>query len=712
MTATDFQVEIGAQGEQGYPVSVRAPDGAEAVTTMRLPPDAELRALLARIPDALLASSARVRRVPTDDEQPVRRLGRLLFDALLTGDSRALLVAARGRAAEQGRPLRMVLRVQSPRLAQLPWELLYDPGEEGYLCLAMPLVRYPQVTSPVRPLQVTPPLRVLCMISHSGGRELDIEQERQRLRTALAPLVATEQVELGFVPGRTWHDLRTALREPWHVFHFIGHGGFDIATQEGTLAIADEQGGSYQLGAEILATVLAGHSSMRLVVLNACETGRAAPADPFSSVAGALTRQATPAVVGMQYPISDPAAIEFSRSFYEALSYGQPVDAAVTEARQNIRVAIRDTLEWAIPVLHMRSPDSRLFEIPQPTTPPPPPADRLPPRPSSPAKPASPALTPRHLSSVDLPLPVRALHVSDSAVRLAMFITRVDLALADHRGRITATIREATKDGGRLARVTAVAFSPDGNRLATAGSDRFVRIWDTRTGEELQSMRHEQRPMAVAFSPDGNRLATGSYGRLARVWDIATGELRLEIVTERHLPAVVCVVGWLAFSPDGDLLAAGNQQGHIMIYNLTTGNPASRDFVAPSENVDPHGVRALAYHPHGTHLAVGTHTGYGYVWDTDTQECTMEFHDNKGWNKGLFGDLSIWGLAFNHDGTLLATGSHAKTVRVWDVARGKALLKVSQLKAQGQLAFTPDGSRLVITGGKQVQTWQLREDDS
>ena len=85
----------------------------------------------------------------------------------------------------------------------------------------------------------------------------------------------------------------------------------------------------------------------------------------FSSTAGTLVRRGTPAVVAMQYEITDDAAIEFSRDFYEALAGGIAVDEALAEARKGVALAIPGTLEWGTPVLFMRAPDGILFDIPK-----------------------------------------------------------------------------------------------------------------------------------------------------------------------------------------------------------------------------------------------------------------------------------------------------------------------------------------------------------
>src|SRR4029453_7611840 len=240
-----------------------------------------------------------------------------------------------------------------------------DAGEDDYLCLETPLVRYPFVLQQQRPLGVTPPLRVLGMVARPGDQQaLAIDDEQRRLSRALADLERAGRVELSWVPGQTWRDLQAAMRTgPWHVFHFIGHGGFDANAGEGTLALADDQGRTYPLHASDLAMLLRGHQSLRLVLLNACDTGRASALDPFSSVAGALMRRGIPAVLAMQFEITDQAAVEFSHTFYGAVADQLPVDVSVTEARHAIRLAVPGTLEWGTPVLYLRSPDGYIFDL-------------------------------------------------------------------------------------------------------------------------------------------------------------------------------------------------------------------------------------------------------------------------------------------------------------------------------------------------------------
>jgi hypothetical protein len=209
--------------------------------------------------------------------------------------------------------------------------------------------------------------------SPTGLASLDVEQEKLRLAKATEELQGQGLVEVTWLEGQTWRDLQRAMRGgPWHIFHFVGHGGFAPERDEGLIVVADDAGGSEYLTATDLSRLLADHKPLRLVFLNACEGARGSSQDIFSSTASILVRRGIPAVVAMQYPITDRAAVEFARSFYESLADGLPADAAVAEARKAVSIAIDDTAEWGTPVLFMRASDGRIFDLtaPQAAAPP------------------------------------------------------------------------------------------------------------------------------------------------------------------------------------------------------------------------------------------------------------------------------------------------------------------------------------------------------
>ena len=124
---------------------------------------------------------------------------------------------------------------------------------------------------------------------------------------------------------------------PWHIFHFVGHAAFDPRSGEGILLLAGDDDRSAPVSASQLAGLLADHHTLRLAVLNACEGAKGSEQSRFSSIAAGLVRRGLPAVLAMQYAISDRAAIEFTASFYGALAAGLPIDAATSEAREGHR---------------------------------------------------------------------------------------------------------------------------------------------------------------------------------------------------------------------------------------------------------------------------------------------------------------------------------------------------------------------------------------
>ncbi|MBN2393495.1 MAG: SUMF1/EgtB/PvdO family nonheme iron enzyme [Anaerolineae bacterium] len=368
MDYLDFELEIGVGTGYEYPVRVINSPAGEARATMCFPyGELELESRLKDLQIALLRSGGHRRQSLSREQQTVRDFGRALFDALLTGEVRVRYDVSLRDATLQGCGLRLKLRVNTPEMAALPWEFLYDSRRAEYVCLSQdtPILRYLELPQPIQPLTVTPPLRILGMVASPSNLDpLNVDLEKQRVETALRDLQDAGLVELAWLEGQTWRALQRAMRRgEWHIFHFIGHGGFDATADEGLVMLCAEDGAAHRMSATQLGRLLANHRALRLVLLNACEGATGGTRDLFSSTASILVRRGLPAVLAMQYPITDRAAIEFSRTFYESLVDGLPVDAAVVESRVAISMAINNTVEWGTPVLFMRSPDGVLFKM-------------------------------------------------------------------------------------------------------------------------------------------------------------------------------------------------------------------------------------------------------------------------------------------------------------------------------------------------------------
>lgn len=369
MQYLNFELKIDNGVEREFLVEVMWSPAGEAQVTMRLP--LEERALK----NQLLRLGTAGMRPPTgsNDDHQERVFGSLLFDALMIGDVRSLYFESLREATRKGKGLRVRLHIRSPEMAALPWELLYDNRSGQHLALSRntPVVRYLDIPSPPRSLAVEPPLRLLGMaVSPVDLAPLDTKREKQVIEHATRFLRAKGLLEIVWLEDQTWRGLQEAMRRGhWHLFHFVGHSAYDVFRDQGVLLLADDTDKGSALYASELGELLADHESLRMVVLNSAEGARGGGRDLFSSTAATLVRYGVPAVLAMQFAISDRMAIELCQTFYGALSDGMPVDAAVAEARKSVARATQSA-EWMSPVLYMRSPDGVLLSSqPQPTEP-------------------------------------------------------------------------------------------------------------------------------------------------------------------------------------------------------------------------------------------------------------------------------------------------------------------------------------------------------
>lgn len=359
----DFELRLEG-GEQGYNVSVRSP-GGEAKEEFALPfSDLELENFLLKVG----RTRRGVRRIGSPEMEAARSFGGKLFEAVFKGGVLGCFERSRAIATNEDKGLRIKLRFpDTPKLACLPWEYLYRPFPlNRFLSLGpdTPIVRYIELPEPIAPLEVELPLRILVMISSpSDYPELDVAQERANLQSALSDIERRGMAKLEWLEQATLEALLRRLElDQYHIFHFIGHGGFDERAQDGLLLMEDGLGCGRVVSAQYVGMLLHDHPSLRLAVLNACEGARSSLTDPFAGTATALVQQGVPAVVAMQFEITDEAAIAFAREFYAAMAHGHPVDASLAEARKALRYTGND-VEWGTPVLYMRSPDGRIFGV-------------------------------------------------------------------------------------------------------------------------------------------------------------------------------------------------------------------------------------------------------------------------------------------------------------------------------------------------------------
>ena len=358
------------RAEPDYRVRVlTSPAGETKPVSFRVPfSDLQLENFLLKIGQP----RRNVRKIGAPQVTAIKDFGGRLFDAVFSEELHVKLALSQSRADDSDAGLRIRLRFSDcPELSELPWEYLYDGEHNRFLCLddRTPLVRYLEVADPVRVLPVTPPLRILVVIAApSDLQQLDGEKEWSNVTAALSELQQRGRVEVVRLAKPTLGALQRQLRRgTYHIFHFIGHGGFEPNTQGGMLAMEDDHGRARLVGGEYLGRLLHNHRSLRLAVLNSCEGARGDSSDPFSGTAQSLVQQGIPAVVAMQFEITDDAAITFGHVLYEAIADGYPLDAATTEARIAV-YADGNLTEWGTPVLYLRAPDGHIFDIQPPSS--------------------------------------------------------------------------------------------------------------------------------------------------------------------------------------------------------------------------------------------------------------------------------------------------------------------------------------------------------
>lgn len=250
--------------------------------------------------------------------------------------------------------------------------------------------------------------------------------------------------------------------------------------------------------------------------------------------------------------------------------------------------------------------------------------------------------------------------------------------------------------------VETVAFSPDGETLASAGRDKTIRFWNSRTGKAIkyETLHCESEVNSIAFSPSGELLVSGHENGDVGVWAMAS--LSPLVKFSLHTAAVQSV----AFSPTGGTFASAAEDGTIRIWS----SDLLREVKTLSDHSDE--VCAVAFSPDGKLLASA---------NRDHSICTWYTKVLPGWEKsqinqkleGHLGDVSA--LTFSPNSRILASASWDRTIRLWEKAEDGSLISKPPLLEEhsesiSSVAFSPDG--LVLASGgwdRKVILWDAAD---
>jgi RNA polymerase sigma factor (sigma-70 family) len=237
--------------------------------------------------------------------------------------------------------------------------------------------------------------------------------------------------------------------------------------------------------------------------------------------------------------------------------------------------------------------------------------------------------------------------------------------------------------------VRGLALSPDGKVVATAQMDNAVRLWDVRTGQAHTALRKRARAVrAVAFSPDGQRIATGDENAV-RIWDLDAAADLVTLGEDRAVRAV-------AFSPDGRRLLSASDDGAVTIWDAETGKKLS---AVADKDGDP----SAAFSPDGKLLSTATGDGTVRIWDAAVGK---EIRRLPGHRPGFVAFAPDGRLLASSGGTPEGDETPGAIV-LWELASGKirATLR-GPARPITALAFSPDGKVLACAGGSTVKLWR------
>jgi WD40 repeat protein len=260
------------------------------------------------------------------------------------------------------------------------------------------------------------------------------------------------------------------------------------------------------------------------------------------------------------------------------------------------------------------------------------------------------------------------------------------VTIAAQPPRLSARLRYTITDHTEVMRQ--IAFSPDGQLLATSSVDSTVRMWRLSDGKLARTIRHPEAVTSIAFSPDGRWLVSGSYDGAARLWRLSDGALAQTL--KGHIGTVWSV----AYSPDGQRIASSGEDKTIKLWRASDGT------LLNTLRGHTLNVWSVAFSPDGKLVGSGSFDKTVKLWRTDTGALV----------RTLVGSgEAVVNIDFSPDGQILASAGDDKLIRLWRVSDGKPLHTLTGSDHVYSVMFSRDGYWLASGGrarGNLATLWQ------
>jgi WD40 repeat protein/CHAT domain-containing protein len=679
--------------DQNYTIEAKEPKGIKVDPQ----PAPQLKTLLSdqQITDILKELSSETAPAKTDAEitAAIQKLGTVLYESLFSDTD---IIDAFGQAkgiANSDSGVRLRLQIEPAELAALPWETLHDGKDWLSAQSTTPLVRKLDLSEnrkPLQKLEIRGALRILFVgASPEGLHDLKVEKTANELETLLAAPIKKKQIAFSKLLNATLEELRQELLKDYHILYFAGHGSPEGIVLHHHKVREDP----YTVSAETLADALKGKQT-RLVFLAACETSKA----PDKAEAGSrllrgfaqelAERSNLPAIVAMQYFISDMQANPLTTQFFAALAAGRPVDVAMAEARSGLIKKGQVSRDVFSPVLYLQAEDGALFPKAQNWL-----AISLGVALLIAAIVGGGFARSAEINQVrDLTSSSEAKLGSGAGLDAVMDSLRAGKTLQHSvwqfvlpeglREQVMSQLSKTLYAGQERNRLEGhgVVFSPDGKTIASA-SDNTVTLWNLE-GKELHTLQHSNIVDSAVFSPDSKTIASMS-DKTVTLWSLEGKELH----TLPHGAPVSDVV----FSPDGKTIASASSDGiggPVKLWNLE----------GKKLHTLPHGdiVLSMVFSPDGKTIASASFDNTVKLWNLEGKKLHTLPHS-----------APVSDVVFSPDGKTIASASFDNTVKLWNL-EGKELHTLPHGVPVSDVVFSPDGKTIASVADNTVTLWDLK----